>query len=187
MSVSIEAVAGRVTLNCDSRAIREAVWRIRRDERRQRGWFGHHVYREIPVRRAVYLTPVVVESRIVGQIKEGLPNIVAFTADVSTREIEFAHEEPIGAGQAIATFDREDEEPVLLVIEIERSTNQAGGWHRSRARIIAVTETPDFLCYPRPADRDGTSSPRCLMAHGIKRFEVSDAMRKPGDTHWKRG
>ena len=186
MTTATREIASGSTLNCDPRAVRRGVWRIRMDERRQLGWFAGRAQRRIPIRRAILVTPVIMEGGTLWQPTPVPATVVAYTTDVSVKGIGFAHDEPLPTRHAIVTFDREDEEPVSLVVAIEWFDQQEGDWFRSGGRFIAATGTPDFLCYPRETDPQHAVQQRQLISHGIKRPEVPDGRRNSRKTHWSR-
>lgn len=145
MASAMNEVARRDSLDFDPRAVRSAVWRIRRDERRQTCWAERRVRRRIPLMCRVYLTPVCMDGETPCQPGPGPSCMVAYTTDVSVEGIGLTHDEPLPTRHAIVTFDREEEEPVSLLIEIEWSYCGADRSYRSGAKFMAVSKTPSFL------------------------------------------
>jgi hypothetical protein len=181
MASTTEEIGSHNTINFDPHAVRRGVLQVRRDERRQLGWTERRARLGIPIRRAIYVTPVVMEGGKLYQAKPGRSCIVAYTTEVAPAGIGFTHDEPLPTLHAVVTFDREDEEPVSLLIGMEWSHCREDRRYRSGAKFLAVTDTPDFLCCPREAEPHGSIEPRRLILHGIRRQEVSAELRNCGE------
>ena len=148
MATATEDIAKTRVLHFDPRTVRKMVRRVRMDQGR-RAFLSteRRACRRVPVRRPVYVTPVIVEGATLRLPAPGLAYTLAYTTNVSPRGIGFTHDEPMLTRHAIVTFDLLDAEPVSLVIQIQWSRCRGDRWYTSGGKFIAVTDTPPLLSY----------------------------------------
>lgn len=147
MTTTTEKTAQSMVINFDPRPLRKLVRRVRRDQGR-RAFFGsdRRARRRLPVRRPIYVTPVMVDGTTLRIPQAASSHTIGHTMDVSIRGIGFTHDEPLLTKHLIVTFDLLEGDPVSLLIQIQWSRFRADHWYSSGGKFIAVVETPAFLC-----------------------------------------
>lgn len=148
METTTENTTRTSSLNVARRLVRQGILRLRCDETR-RTFFGSSERRSrlrVPMRRVVYVTPVILEGRTLRHPMQQSASTVGYTSDVSTRGMAFTHDEPLLTKHAVVTFDLLDDDAISLVIEIKWSDCRSDRWYRSGGEFIGVTEPPESLC-----------------------------------------
>ena len=137
----------RSTLSRDPRRVREAVGRIRQDERitGQAGWNDRRASRRIRVQKAVYVTPVWVQAGLLRVPEDDKHSFIARTSDLSHHGIGLLHDDPLESRYALVTFELQPHKLVSLLIELRWSRRRADRRHTTGGYIVTTTETPALV------------------------------------------
>ena len=135
------------TVPRDPRRVREAVGRIRQDERTtgQAGWNDRRSSRRIRVQKAVYVTPVWVQAGLLRVPEDGKHSFIARTTDLSLHGIGLLHDDPLESRHALVTFELEPNKQVSLLIELSWSRRRVDRRYSSGGYIVTATETPALV------------------------------------------
>ena len=135
------------TLPRDPRRVREAVGRIRQDERTtgQAGWNDRRSSRRIRVQKAVYVTPVWLQAGLLRVPAENKHSFIAFTTDLSHHGIGLLHDDPLESRYALVMFELQPHKLVSLLIELRWSRRRADRRYTTGGYIVTATETPALV------------------------------------------
>ncbi|MBI3462611.1 MAG: hypothetical protein HY000_06050 [Planctomycetes bacterium] len=131
----------------DPQRVRKAVGWIRQDERinRQAGWNDRRSSRRIRVQKAVYVTPVWLQARLLRVPEDTQHSFIASTTDLSPHGIGLLHDEPLLSRYALVTFELRPNNLVSLLMQLGWSRRRVDRHYTSGGNIITATETPSLV------------------------------------------